>query len=243
MNLIRSAVVVVLGAAGLLAISGCQSSTHAEPETTAEVAPALASENETLLASLLDLKERDQKARAAMIELIQNAEKQDGGGFKISNEQHGIMQAVGEIDAESTAFLKAMIAERGWPTISEIGEDGAGAAWLLAQHADADPAFQAQVLGLMEPLVEAGEAKGGHFALLTDRVRLAKGEPQVYATQFETGDDGVMRPQTTIDWANVEARRAEVGLPTLEVYGERMIETYGGTVELIPADVAAAGED
>lgn len=239
----RFAAVVVLAAGGIAALSGCRSTDQTEPVTMTESAPTMSPENEALLASLLGLKERDQKARAAMIELIQNAEKQEGGGFQISNEQYGIMQAVGEIDAESTAFLKEMIAARGWPTISEIGEEGAGAAWLLAQHADADPAFQAQVLGLMEPLVEAGEARGAHFALLTDRVRLAKGEPQVYATQFETGDDGVMRPQTTIDWANVEARRAEVGLPTLEVYGQNMIETYGGTVELIPADVAAAGEE
>ena len=236
--------VLVFTAGGIAAGSGCQSAPREERAAVPETEPTLSPENEALRAALLDLKQRDQAARAAMIELMQRATPNEGGGFQISTEDYKIMQAVQEIDAESTAFLKSMVAERGWPTISEIGEDAAGAAWLLVQHADADPAFQEQVLELLEPLVEAGEAKGAHFALLTDRVLLAKGEKQVYATQFETSPDGkVMRPRATVDWENVEARRAAVGLPTLEEYGESMTETYGGAVELVPADIASGSED
>jgi hypothetical protein len=243
MNVYRTAV-LVLAAGGFAVISGCQSAPHQGRAPAAAAAPTRSSEDEALRAALLDLKQRDQAARAAMIELMQSATPNEGGGFQISTEDYKIMQAVQEIDAESTAFLKSMVAERGWPTISEIGEEGAGAAWLLVQHADTDPVFQEQVLGLMEPLVDAGEAKGAHFALLTDRVLLAKGEKQVYATQFETSPDGkVMRPRATVDWENVETRRAAVGLPTLEVYAESMLETYGGTVELVPAEMVSGDED
>lgn len=201
-----------------------------------ELAAADSRADSVLKAALLDLRERDQAARAAMIELMQSAEKLPGGGFKISSEQHGIMTAVQDIDAESTAFLKKMVAERGWPRISEIGEDGASAAWILAQHADKDPEFQAEVLELMKPLVAEGEASGVDFALLTDRVLVARGEKQVYATQFTTDENNVMRPGPTVDWDRVAERRAEVGLPTLEEYRRIMIDTYGGEVELLPTD-------
>jgi hypothetical protein len=229
---------VGLAVSGSAILPGCRSATRGEPAAADE--SAMSPEDEALRAALLDLKERDQAARGAMIELMQESEPLPGGGFRISGDQQGIMEAVGAIDAESTAFLKKMVADRGWPTISEIGEGGAGAAWLLAQHADADPEFQGRVLDLMRPLVDEGEAKGAHFALLTDRVRLARGEKQVYATQFGTDADGVMRPRPTVDWANVEARRAEVGLGTLEAYGRSMMETYGGSVELVPSDAVSA---
>lgn len=35
------------------------------------------------------------------------------------------------IDNRNTQWLKAIVAEQGWPTISQVGERGAGAAWLL----------------------------------------------------------------------------------------------------------------
>ena len=48
--------------------------------------------------------------------------------------------------------------------------------WLLAQHADADPAFQRHCLGLLAAAVEAGEATLTDQAFLTDRVLLARGQ-------------------------------------------------------------------
>jgi hypothetical protein len=46
------------------------------------------------------------------------------------------------VDAANTARMKRIVAERGWPGRSLVGDDGAQAAWLLVQHADHDPAFQ-----------------------------------------------------------------------------------------------------
>ncbi len=71
----------------------------------------------------------------------------------------------------STAFLRELIDTNGWPARDQVGTEAAHAAWLLAQHADAAPDLQAQVLELMEPLVVAGQADGGDLAYLTDRVR------------------------------------------------------------------------
>lgn len=72
------------------------------------------------------------------------------------------------------------------------------------------------------------------FALLTDRVLLARGLPQVYGTQFTSDEAGVMRPRSTVDWAQVDQRRAEMGLAPMAVYAETMAEAYGGRVDLTP---------
>jgi Family of unknown function (DUF6624) len=67
-----------------------------------------------------------------------------------------------------------------------VGGDGAHAAWLLARHADQDPAFQRRCLELLTQAVASGEAAKIELAYLTDRV-LAEGKPQEYGTQFVGG--------------------------------------------------------
>lgn len=147
--------------------------------------------DEELRAELFRRMEKDQVARKAM----------DHEGMR-------------EADGENLPWLKAVIAERGWPGASLVGPDGANAAWLLAQHADADPAFQRQCLELLTVAVEAGEATGRQLAYLTDRVLLAEGEQQEYGTQF-VGRGGRWVPHNLRDPDGVDARRAAAGLGTI----------------------------
>ena len=183
---------------------------------------------ETVRAELIDLAERDRKAREAMV----GAWELDGeGGFKIDPE---IWAQVEAIDAESLAYLTALVEEMGWPTIAMVGEDGSGAAWLLVQHAMGDLEFMAHVLQLMEPMLANGQVSPKHYALLKDRVLLAQGEPQIYGTQFQDDGTGVLRPQATEDWEGVEARRLAMGLAPLADYAESIKERYGQPYELTP---------
>jgi hypothetical protein len=48
--------------------------------------------------------------------------------------------AMAAADGENLRWLRQLIADVGWPGKSLVGEAGADAAWLLAQHADRDPA-------------------------------------------------------------------------------------------------------
>jgi hypothetical protein len=125
-----------------------------------------------------------------------------------------------EADGENLPWLKAVIAEHGWPGTSLVAADGAQAAWLLAQHADADPAFQRQCLDLLTAAVAAGEASERNLAYLTDRVLLAEGQPQVYGTQM-TNSGGHYVPRNLRDPDSVDERRAAVGLGPIAEYMRR----------------------
>ena len=106
-----------------------------------------------------------------------------------------------------------------------MGDDGANAAWLLVQHADADPKFQRRCLDLMTQL-PGDQVPKTKVAYLTDRVLLAEGKKQIYGTQF-TQQDGKWAPRPLEDEKNVEQRRAEAGLPPLDEYIRQLEKTYG----------------
>ena len=126
-------------------------------------------------------------------------------------------ERVRAVDAANTARMQAIIAARGWPGRSLVGDDGAQAAWLLVQHADHDPLFQRACLELLGRAVQAGEAAAGHHAYLTDRVLLAEGNQQLYGTQFMLVG-GAWQPRPLAEPDRVDQRRRQVGLEPLADY-------------------------
>jgi hypothetical protein len=88
------------------------------------------------------------------------------------------------IDAGNTAWLKGVIDRSGWPDRSQVGDEATHAAWLLAQHADRDPAAQRRFRDCLQSAVARCEASPADLARLTDRVLLASGQKQVYGTQL-----------------------------------------------------------
>jgi hypothetical protein len=132
-------------------------------------------------------------------------------------------------DQERTARLAAIVDEHGWPTRTLVGDDGATAAWAIAQHSDLDPAFQREALGLMQSAVELGEADAGELAYLTDRVAANAGQPQTYGTQMGCTPDGAAQPARLAEPERVDQLRAEAGLPPLQDYLAEMAETCAGS--------------
>jgi len=116
-----------------------------------------------------------------------------------------------EVDRRHTARLKEMVRERGFPGRSLVGADGASAAWLIAQHSSHDREFQREFLSLMEVAVAAGEAEPRHYAYLTDRIRLASGQPQVYGTQYHRDGQYILLCPIE-DPERLDERRHGVGL-------------------------------
>lgn len=130
------------------------------------------------------------------------------------------------IDGENTAWMKQVIEKYGWPDRAMVGREGAQAAWLLVQHADRDPVFQRRCLELLTKAHEKGEASADQVAYLTDRVLLAEGKSQIYGTQFHTVD-GKLQPLPIENEAEVDQRRAAMGLEPLAVYAEQIRSHYG----------------
>jgi hypothetical protein len=114
---------------------------------------------------------------------------------------------------------------RGWPGRPLVGEDGAKAAWLLAQHADGRPDLQRRFLDLLRAAVATGNAAGFELAYLEDRVRVADGRPQLYGTQFQgRGED--LAPHPIEDPDHLDQRRAAAGLPPFAEYEARIRARY-----------------
>ncbi len=129
-------------------------------------------------------------------------------------------------DDDNTAWLKQMVAEHGWPRLSEVGPEASQNAWLLAQHADADPLFQLDALRMMEPLLADGEVNEQNYAYLYDRVMLKLAGKQRYGTQAHC-PAGEFEPQPLEDESMVDHFRTEVGLPPLAEYMAFMLEQFG----------------
>ncbi|MEO7455841.1 MAG: DUF6624 domain-containing protein [Gemmatimonadaceae bacterium] len=129
--------------------------------------------------------------------------------------------SVTRIDAANTARMKEIIHQHGWPGRDLVGDDGSNSAWLLVQHADADPAFQETALEAMRKALDAGQVRPSLYAYLLDRVRVGQKKPQRYGTQVQW-IDGVPTPFEIEDGADVDARRTKAGLEPLADYLKRM---------------------
>ncbi len=138
-----------------------------------------------------------------------------------SSAQAKLAGQIALVDRTNMERLKALIARCGWPTKAAHGEQAPEDAWLLAQHADRDLAFQKQVLVLIEEAAAAsGEGINKSFAYLYDRVAAAEQRPQRYGTQLfsPSGKACDLAFKPLDDRQKVEERRAQLGLPSLEGY-------------------------
>lgn len=175
-----------------------------------DMASRVSRRDDALLDELQHRIDRDQEARDQAMRDPENA---------------AVAATLGEVDRDNTAWLKAYLGEHGWPGYDLVGKSGSQGFFLLAQHADQDPAFQEQVLVMLQDAVARQQASGIHLAYLTDRVRLAQGKPQLYGTQFHTVD-GKPQPQTIEDAEHVEARRAALGMESLAEYTANIEDMY-----------------
>ena len=129
-----------------------------------------------------------------------------------------------ETDADNLAFVEALIAEHGWPTPTLVGPDGVSAVFYIVQHSDLD--VQERMLPLAEAAWQAGDFAGHHYAMLLDRTLVHRGKLQIYGTQAGFGPDGEFFMSPVADEAQLDARRAEMGLPPMDEYVEMMRQVY-----------------
>ncbi len=115
-------------------------------------------------------------------------------------------------------WLKADLRDHGWYRISTYGADADGAAWLIAQHARHDLAFQKEVLAMIEPLWQSGETKGQNFAMLYDQTAYYEGRPGRFGVMGDCAGRGVWTPAPLEDQAATDAWRAKAGMSPFAEY-------------------------
>lgn len=125
--------------------------------------------------------------------------------------------------SDNAARIKQIVQQYGWPSPEMVGRDGGDAAFLLMQHSD--NTFRSEMLPYVLSAYRAFKTSGQNYALLLDIVLLAEGKPQVYGTRvkpFNQWRDHNPIPEPIADEANVDKRRAEVGLLPLSLYLDDM---------------------
>jgi hypothetical protein len=137
-----------------------------------------------------------------------------GAGGKVDTAQMG---AMARTDSANTAWLKAFVDRWGWPTSEGVGREAVESAFMIVQHAVHDTAFMRAMLPLIRESHRRGDLDGVAVAMLTDRIEVKAGHPQIYGTQL-TLKEGRWVLDPIADSANVDARRRQVGLPPLAEY-------------------------
>jgi len=155
--------------------------------------------NDSLRKELLELQERDQKARA------------DFGTRAIDSLY---AREMNHLDSSLAARMQTILDRFGLPTRSLVGPAGSDAAMLIVQH---NWPLQERVLALLSTM-PTGEISPEKAAMLEDRVRVHQGKPQRFGTQFNLGPDGKFRFAPNVDIAGLDARRSAAGMPPLKLY-------------------------
>jgi hypothetical protein len=153
----------------------------------------------------------DQRLRSKKSDLVRRGFNQD------SQERQNLLIERGIVDSLNMIELKRIFKNYGFMGFNEVGIQSSQYFWFLIQLCDKDPNFQAEVLSEMKRQVDTKNANASDYAYLVDRVRINTGMPQIYGTQTTYNEEkGTNEPKSLLDPENVNKRRAELGIITLE---------------------------
>lgn len=141
------------------------------------------------------------------------------------------MRRMMRTDSAHTVRIREILRVHGWPGIGRVGPEAAGAAFLLVQHT-ADNELQREALRMMQA-APPGDVALPDLALLTDRVRVRQGLPQLYGSQFSVVD-GRWVADPIEDVARLDERRASMNLPPMADYVRLIREMTGGGEVVVP---------
>jgi outer membrane protein OmpA-like peptidoglycan-associated protein len=134
-----------------------------------------------------------------------------------SKEMRELWTTIHEKDSINTIKVQLILDKYGWLGEDVVGEDGNTTLFLVIQHSHLD--VQEKYLPMMRDAVKNGNAEAGDLAYLEDRIAMRHGKNQIYGSQLytnlKTGKDTLWPIE---DYANVDKRRANVGLEPLQDY-------------------------
>jgi hypothetical protein len=161
-------------------------------------------------AELLKMVEKDQAIRDTLQAAFQKYE-----GEVPDSIMFGLAMDMNSVDGKNAERIEEMFEDHGFPSAEMVGKQGVDAAFLLLQHAPLK--LQEAYYDDVKTAYESGNLDGQEYALLTDRIRVRRGEKQLYGTQTDIiNGDVVVAP--VADSLNLDARRDSLGLPPMDAY-------------------------
>lgn len=183
--------------------------------------------NQDLAQLILTLAANDQEKRYHLFNL-----EHDQNSSEVSKQR--ARAAIEATDQENLIAIRAIFKEHGFPTKSLVGQEASHRFWVLVQHADQDVDFQAEVVADLSVKYKEQEADVKDYAFLLDRVKVNRGQKQIYGTQVELKADGsAFIPKPLEDPDTVEQKRAQVGLEPLSKYLADMNKLYSYSLKNI----------
>jgi TonB family protein len=165
--------------------------------------------NQRLITQLAEIAKTDQQYRNVPVNA---AGKKYGWDSPQVNE---LMQKQSLLDIANLAKVEKIIEQYGYPGKTLVGERYMFTAFIVIQHNDHE--VQVKYLPLLTEAANTGELNWSSLALMIDRVKTGNGQKQVYGSQLH--DHNNIRQLYPIeDEANVNVRRAKIGLAPLEDY-------------------------
>ncbi len=128
--------------------------------------------------------------------------------------------------------IHALFNKHGYLGYDKMGLESSHNFWLLVQHADMHPDFQERVLTVMKIEADKDNSSLTDYAYLLDRVKVNTGQAQIYGTQMTLNSAKTSyEPKAVIDPDNLNDRRKQVGLNSIEEYIETMNDRYFGSLQ------------
>jgi hypothetical protein len=163
-----------------------------------------------LIRELAAIREADERYRLQVDSVI-GTYGRDSEPMRVLHRQMWTQDSLNLIEVEK------LIARHGYPGKSKVGTVQSTTAFLVLQHS-ALPIME-KYFPLLQDAAARGELDRASFAMFTDRIRMYRGEKQLYGTQLYTrpGSDA-LELYPLEDEGRVDERRAEVGLGPLREY-------------------------
>jgi hypothetical protein len=154
-----------------------------------------------LISKLKSIEEKDQRYRGKIGNSITLNQLKKNGEWKKQL----------DLDANNFEEIKKIINKIGYPGRSKVGYENEAIAFLVIQHSNIN--FMEKCLPLVHTASKNHELKTMYYAYLYDRIKMLKGEPQLYGTQYDL--QGKLHKIKDIE--NVNERRSKIGLLILDL--------------------------
>ncbi|WII72461.1 hypothetical protein QJS83_01085 [Bdellovibrio sp. 22V] len=130
---------------------------------------------------------------------------------------HGYHPEMEKVHLRNAQRLKDLIeANKGFPTVSQVGEEACIAALRILLHAISWPEFMRAHEENLLVLAKNNQVPKSYVAFLVDRIRFYEGRKQVYGTNSDWDENGILRITDVEDPNHLNERRAEMSLQPVQ---------------------------